>query len=233
MIFENQNLREEVLLACRGLGTFGLGHGIGGHVSARYPGQPYFYVNVFDRTFEEMQIEDIILVDFDGNPLNSSRLPSVGIDFHRAIYNQRPDVQSVVHSHGFWITAQAAYCRPPRIFNNVSAVFYERTAISPNDDFHSIGESIGISDIAIVIPWHGAITVGADVGEAVSRHVVFDYTSRLDVTLPAHTPMMPHDQCAHFREVVTKADYYKETWELVKRKADTVRKGNVATMLVS
>jgi L-fuculose-phosphate aldolase len=220
MIAENHDLRKEVLQACRGLGLYGLGSGIGGHVSARYPDEPYFYINTFDRTFEEMQIEDIILVDFKGNAVNSSRSPSVGIDFHYAIYNQRPDVRAVVHSHGFWITAQAAYCRPPRIFNNVSAVFYERTAISSNDDFHSIGEAIGESDIAIVIPWHGAITVGGNVGEAVSRHVVFDYTARLDVTLPAHTPTMPHEQCAHFREVVTKADYYNETWKLIKRKAD-------------
>ena len=220
MIAENHDLRKEVLQACRGLGLYGLGSGIGGHVSARYADEPYFYINTFDRTFEEMQIEDIILVDFKGNAVNSSRSPSVGIDFHYAIYNQRPDVRAVVHSHGFWITAQAAYCRPPRIFNNVSAVFYERTAISSNDDFHSIGEAIGESNIAIVIPWHGAITVGATVGEAVSRHVVFDYTSRLDVTLPAHTPTMPHEQCAHFREVVTKADYYNETWKLIKRKAD-------------
>ena len=166
MIAENHDLRKEVLQACRGLGSYGLGSGIGGHVSARYPGEPYFYINIFDRTFEEMQIEDIILVDFKGNAVNSSRSPSVGIDFHHAIYNQRPDVQSVVHSHGFWITAQAAFCRPPRIFNNVSAVFYERTVISPNDDFRSIGEAIGHSDIAIVIPWHGAITVGSNVGEA-------------------------------------------------------------------
>jgi L-fuculose-phosphate aldolase len=220
MIAENHDLRKEVLQACRGLGLYGLGSGIGGHVSARYPDEPYFYINTFDRTFEEMQIEDIILVDFKGNAVNSSRSPSIGIDFHYAIYNQRPDVRAVVHSHGFWITAQAAYCRPPRILNNVSAVFYERTAISSNDDFHSIGEAIGESNIAIVIPWHGAITVGATVGEAVSRHVVFDYTSRLDVTLPAHTPTMPHEQCAHFREVVTEADYYNETWKLIKRKAD-------------
>ena len=220
MIAENHDLRKEVLQACRGLGLYGLGSGIGGHVSARYADEPYFYINTFDRTFEEMQIEDIILVDFKGNAVNSSRSPSIGIDFHYAIYSQRPDVRAVVHSHGFWITAQAAYCRPPRIFNNVSAVFYERTAISSNDDFHSIGEAIGESDIAIVIPWHGAITVGGNVGEAVSRHVVFDYTARLDVTLPAHTPTMPHEQCAHFREVVTKADYYNETWKLIKRKAD-------------
>ena len=48
MIAENYDLRKEVLQACRGLGAYGLGSGIGGHVSARYPGEPYFYINIFD-----------------------------------------------------------------------------------------------------------------------------------------------------------------------------------------
>ncbi len=219
MVKENEELREQVLQGCRGLAAYGLGSGLGGHVSVRYPDEPYFYMHVFERTFEEMQLEDIILIDFDGNPVNSNRAPSIGIDFHPAIYKKRPDVQSVVHSHGFWITAQAAFARPPRIFANVSAVFHERTTMSPNDDFESIGNAIGDDDIAIVIPWHGAITVGSSLGEAVARHVVFDYTARMDVTLPPHTPTMPHEQCAHLREIVERADYYNETWKLIQRKA--------------
>ena len=226
MTNENKKLRASVLQACRGLAAYGLGSGIGGHVSARLPGEPYFYMNVFERTFEEMHMEDIILIDFDGRPVNSARKPSQGIDFHYGIYKQWPDVQAIVHSHGFWITAQAAYARPPRIFQNVSAVFYERTAISPNDDFDSIAASMSEQDIAVVIPWHGAITVGKTIGEAVSRHVVFDYTSRMDVTLPPHTPTMPHTQCAHFRELVEKAGYYEETWKLVQRKADAAYDGH-------
>ena len=56
-------------------------------------------------------------------------------------------------------------------------------------------------------------------GEAVARHVVFDYTAQMDVTLPPHTPTMPHDQCAHLRGIVEAAGYYNETWKLVQRKA--------------
>lgn len=226
MVKEVEALREQVLEACRGMAAYGLGTGLGGHVSLRYPGEPYFYMHVFERSFEEMQLEDVILVDFDGVPVNSNRAPSIGIDFHSAIYKKRPDIHSVVHSHGFWITAQAAFARPPRIFNNVSTVFYNRTALSPNDDFESIGNAIRDDDIAIVIPWHGAITVGKSVGEAVARHVVLDYTARMDVTLPAHTPTMPQEQCEHIQEIVERADYYNETWKLVQRKAKAAYNGS-------
>ena len=48
---ENEDLRNQVLEACRGLAACGLGAGIGGHVSVRYRDEPYFYMHVFDRTF--------------------------------------------------------------------------------------------------------------------------------------------------------------------------------------
>ena len=157
--------------------------------------------------------------------MDSGGSPSLGIEFHHGIYKQRPDVQSIVHSHGFWITAQAALARAPRILNNVSTVFYERTCVSPNDDFSSIAKALCDEDIAIVIPWHGAITLGGNLGEAVSRHVIFDYTARMDVTLPPDAPQMPHEQCADLKELVEKADYYSETWKMIQRKAKATYDG--------
>ena len=232
MVMENEDLRNQVLEACRGLAACGLGAGIGGHVSVRYRDEPYFYMHVFDRTFEEMQLEDILLFDFEGRPVNTGRSPSLGIEFHHGIYKQRPDVQSIVHSHGFWITAQAALARAPRILNNVSTVFYERTSVSPNDDFSSIAKVLGDDDIAIVIPWHGAITLGANLGEAVSRHVIFDYTARMDVTLPPDVPEIPHERCADLKELVEKAGYYSETWKLIQRKAKEAYDGSRAVPIV-
>lgn len=212
-------IRRTVLEACHGLAAYGLGEGVGGHVSARVPGKQLYYTHAFDRTFEEMRLEDILLLDFDGHVIDSDRHPSIGIDFHHGIYKQRADIGSVVHSHGFWLTAQAAFGRPPRVFNNVSAAFFGRTTISPNDNFDAIGPALKQEDVAIVIPWHGAITVGASVGQAVARHVVFDYTARMDVTLPSHAPVMPPEQCSMLRDLVDRSGYFDETWELVRRKA--------------
>ena len=159
-------------------------------------------MHVFERTFEEMQVEDIILFNFDGKAVSSNRSPSQGIEFHHGIYKQREDVPAIVHSHGFWITAQAAFAHPPHILNHVSTVFYERTAVSPNDNFASISQSLGSDDIAIVIPRHGAITLGSTLGEAESRHVVFDCTARMDVTLPTSAPTMPIEQCSSLSGMV-------------------------------
>jgi len=212
-------LKQQVVDGCRGLAANGMGAGIGGHVSVRIPDEPLYYTHAFNRTLEEITHEDVILVDFDGNVLESDRTPSIGIDFHHGIYRQRGDVASVVHTHGFWTTAQAVFGRAPRIFNNVSTVFYERTVISPNDDFKAIGPVLKPEHVAIVIPWHGLITVGRSIGEAVALHVVYDYTARLDVTLPHDAPVMPADQCVFLRkEMIERSGYLEEMWQAIQRK---------------
>jgi ribulose-5-phosphate 4-epimerase/fuculose-1-phosphate aldolase len=211
-------LQAQVLEACRGLAAYGLGPSIGGHVSIRVPGKDLYYSNAFDKTLEEMRIEDILLLDFNGNIVDSNRLISQGLTFHSAIYKHRPDVGAIVHTHGFWTTAQSAFGRPLRSLHNLSTYFYERTCVSPNDDFEAIGAAVRPQDVAIIMPWHGAITVGKSIVEASALHVLFDYAARLDVTLPPHTPEMPHQMCFEMRAVVERADLLKLTWDLICRK---------------
>ena len=47
MIEENEKLRSLVLEACRGLAAYGLGSGIGGYVSVRYPNKPFFNICMY------------------------------------------------------------------------------------------------------------------------------------------------------------------------------------------
>jgi L-fuculose-phosphate aldolase len=82
------------------------------------------------------------------------------------------------------------------------------------------------TDVAIIIPWHGAITVGSDVGEAAALHATFAYAAQLDVTLSAtQAEPMPVAQCAHVRALIEQADYLTLTWELMKRKVERQHRG--------
>jgi L-fuculose-phosphate aldolase len=210
----------EVLEACHALAVYGLGSVIGGHVSMRVPGERQYWTNTLDRSFEEMTIEDIVLLGFDGEDLSGGRVVSPGIGFHPGIYELRPDVQAVVHTHGYWVTAQSAFGRPPLVWHNLATYFHGRTAISPEDEIESIAPALGADDVAIVIPWHGAITIGGSMGEACALHVTFDYACRLDVCLAGTgAPPMPNGRCERMKVLVSKADYLENTWQLMRRKA--------------
>jgi L-fuculose-phosphate aldolase len=189
--------REQVLQAIRGLAAYGLGPNIGGHVSVRVPGKPEFYINAFDKTFEEMQLRDIALLDFDGKVIECETHVSPGLTFHHGIYKQRPDVNAIVHTHGFWLTAQSAFGRPVRTLHNLTTYFHGRTCI---------------------IPWHGAITIGKNIGDAAALHVTLDYAARLDVTMPATAPEMPETLREELASVLRRANYLDLTWNLIRRK---------------
>lgn len=216
----SDEIRSQVLEACHALAAYELGPGIGGHVSMRVPGEERYWVNVLDRCFEEMTSDDIVLMDFDGTVIEAGRTISPGIGFHPGIYRIRPDVGAIVHTHGYWVTAQSAFARPPQSWHNLSTYFQGRTAVAPDDDIESIAPALGSDDIAIVIPWHGAITVDAELGIAAALHVTFDYACKLDVTLSdsSATPM-PDDHLQHIRQLLGTANYLELTWDLMRRKA--------------
>ncbi len=211
-------LRAQVLQAIHGLAAYGLGPGIGGHVSVRVPGKRQFHINAFDRSFEEMRLQDIALLDFDGKVLECESVVSLGQSFHHGIYQQRDDVHAIVHTHGFWLTAQSAFGRPLRNLHNLCTYFDGRTCVSPDDDFASIGPALRRDDVAVVIPWHGAITVGRDLATAAALHVTMDYAARLDVTLPDDTPVMPAAICADVKATLARTNYLAVTWGLIQRK---------------
>lgn len=217
---QDQEYRQQIALACRALGTYGLGKQIGGHVSMRVPGEDAYWTNILDKTLEELTPDDMVKLNFDGEILSEGDVVSPGIDFHHGIYKLRPDVNAIVHTHGFWNTALAAMARPPKMWQNLCTYFYERCAISPDDTIAKIGPTLGKDNVAILIPWHGAITVAPHLGRAAALMVTLEYAAELDVRLSATDAQpMPQDRCEDLRNLVESADYLERTWHLMVRKA--------------
>lgn len=211
------DVREEIALACRGLAAHGCGSGIGGHVSVRGAGGDSYFINAFDRSFAEMTPDDILEVDYEGKVLSGGRYPSLGVDFHSGIYGLRPDVNAIVHTHGAWITAMTAFQRPPRMWHNLCTFFYNDCAMSPDDSFDSIAPALG-DNSTVLIPWHGAITVGSSLGRAAALHDTLEYAARLEVTLaPTNASPLPDDVVPGIRALVERATYLDETWQLLQR----------------
>lgn len=211
------DLINDVVLACRGLAEFGMGDLIGGHVSVRVQGEDAYFCNAFDRTLSEVRPDDVVKVAFDGTVLTPGRYVSLGLTFHTGIYQLRPDVNAIVHTHGHWITAQAAFARPPLMWHNLATFFIDDCAMCGDDSLEAIAPALG-SKSTILIPWHGAITVADTLSTAAGLHHTLEYICRLDVQLAGTgAKPMPDDMVPVMRELVTKADYLEETWQLVRR----------------
>ena len=71
-----------------------------GHVSIRHPQHADRYLLSRSRSPELVESADIMEFDLDGNPVGGDKRPPYLERFiHGAIYEARPDVQAVIHSH--------------------------------------------------------------------------------------------------------------------------------------
>jgi L-fuculose-phosphate aldolase len=214
----------DIVTACQALALQGCGSGIGGHVSIRVPGRDALWINAFDRTLGEITNDDVMLIDFDGNLLEGDRPISVGYEFHPGIYAQREDVNAIVHTHGFWGSALGSLARPLKIRHNLACFFHDDLAMSPDDSFASIGAAIGTAH-TVLIPWHGGITVGRNIGRAAALHRTLEEMARLDVTLePTGAPEIPEDRRGPLKKLVDEqAGYLEQTWALMQREVAATR----------
>ena len=83
-----------------------------GHISARHPDNPQRYLLSRARAPDCIEIDDIMEFTLDGTPVDArDRKPYLERFIHGAIYEARPEIQSVVHNHSpsvipFSITGQ-------------------------------------------------------------------------------------------------------------------------------
>ena len=70
-----------------------------GHVSIRHPNKPDHYLLSRSLSPEFVTRKDIIEFKLDGTPVNDDRPPYLERFIHGAIYESRPDINAVIHSH--------------------------------------------------------------------------------------------------------------------------------------
>src|SRR5581483_5856101 len=70
-----------------------------GHVSIRHPLKPDHYLLSRSLSPEFVTAADIIEFKLDGTPVNDGRPPYLERFIHGAIYEARPEINAVIHSH--------------------------------------------------------------------------------------------------------------------------------------
>ncbi len=212
-----EEVPREIALACRALHAEGCMKGIGGHVSVRAPGERAYWINPHDLEFSEVGEADIVKMSFSGELLHGSRYPSPGVYFHPDVYERRPEVTSVVHTHSPWMTRLAALRRSLRMVNVVS-VYFEGDLVVTSDPLERIAEGLGTASNAL-IPYHGSLTVGTSLGETIAMHTTLEEAAHLDLTCDSDVEPMPAEDVERIRQVMVGTDYLEKTWELLRRKA--------------
>jgi L-fuculose-phosphate aldolase len=161
--------RAAVLRTAQALLARGLTIGDSGNVSARLTGpegQLLVAITPHGRYYDELAVEDIPVVDAEGDPVDGDALPSVELMLHAGVYQARPDVSAIIHAHPTWSSAIAALELPiPPILEDqviyLGGEIHVASCASTGSE-ELIGYAIqALGDRnACILARHGVLTVG-------------------------------------------------------------------------
>jgi L-fuculose-phosphate aldolase len=154
---------------------------VAGHVSQR-SGRDAFWISPFEY-FDETLPDRIIEVGFDMVVRQGTWEASPAVQFHAAIYEQRPDVGAIVHTHSTYISALTTKQEPVRGYNIAAAPFLGRQSLYLEDGLQPpvegklVAAALGDND-ALLISNHGVILTGATLEDATMRAVLIEQAAR-------------------------------------------------------
>jgi L-fuculose-phosphate aldolase len=112
--------------------------------------------------------DDLVIVGPSGNLVSGLKRPSTELQMHLFIYQERPDVQAVVHAHPPYATGFATAriplteCLFPEVIVGLGAIPLANYATpSTSEVVESIAPFVQSAD-AILLSNHGVVTYGAD-----------------------------------------------------------------------
>ena len=178
---EWENERRSVLDTAMRLLTHGLTIGTSGNVSQRV-GPNLVAITPSRRYYEDLLPEDIVVVDYEGEPVSGEGLPSSELMLHVGVYQARQDVGAVIHCHPPYATAAAVLGQPiPPILEDQMIFLGGQIEIAP----HAVSGSSELAQVGVaalgdrnacLLANHGALVVGRDLRAAV---YACDYLEKL------------------------------------------------------
>ncbi len=117
---ETIELGQQAVDTARELSARGLSSGAAGNVSFR--AEAGFVITPTGIESDKLVIEQLVYLDYDGSTLAGNFRPSSEWKMHSLIYQNRPDIDAVVHCHSRYATALACCHRDIPAFHYMIAV---------------------------------------------------------------------------------------------------------------
>jgi ribulose-5-phosphate 4-epimerase/fuculose-1-phosphate aldolase len=115
---EYQTYKQQVMDTCHTLLERGYLKETEGNISARVIGQNAFAITPSNYDYAKMQVDDICILDFDMQRVEGEMKPSVESGMHAGVYQIRPDVHCIIHTHQPYASVLALINSPiPALFD--------------------------------------------------------------------------------------------------------------------
>lgn len=147
------------------------------HITLRVPGPDrHFLINRYGVAFEKMRASDLVMIDLEGNVVdshfNKGKVNAAGFVIHSAIHDARPDLHCIIHTHtpaGMAVAAQRDGLLPLtqhalKFYGNLAYHTYEGIALSL-DERERLVADLGPHKV-MILRNHGLLAGGSSVAAA-------------------------------------------------------------------
>jgi L-ribulose-5-phosphate 4-epimerase len=179
-----EKLREIVWKCNLELPRNGLVKMTSGNVSGRDAETGLVVIKPSGYSFEEMRPEHMVVLDLEGKVLEGNLKPSTDTDTHLYVYQRRPDVFGMVHTHSPYASSFAVLGQPIPACLTSSAMLGGEiplggyAPIGGEDIGQEIIDKIGRA-LAIVMQNHGVFTIGSSPQQATKMAIEVEEIAKI------------------------------------------------------
>jgi len=184
------NLKEKLSMACRILAMQGHNDLIYGHVSALADSPGQYWMKGSGIGLEEVTIEDLVLIDFEGNMIAGKRKRHNEFPIHSEVYRTNPEIRCVIHTHPLYSTLLASSEHRLLPITNMSCAFYP-PAVNKFDESSdlivtaeqgsAVAKLLGEHNV-VLLRNHGIVVAANSIEEACIRGVLLEHAAKAQVT---------------------------------------------------
>jgi len=163
----------------------GLTVGTWGNFSLRDPETNLIYITPSGMNYRQIRTEDIVVLDNELNIVDGFRVPSVERVMHVSVYNARPDVNAVIHTHPLYSTVLGVNgMELPGISEDFVQIVGDKMICSeyalPGTPELARNAVKGLGDRnGVLLPNHGTLVVGPDMPKTLTICHVVEKTAHI------------------------------------------------------
>ncbi|RJP85102.1 MAG: class II aldolase/adducin family protein [Desulfobacteraceae bacterium] len=192
-------------------GYFGCRLSSGGNVSLKIKDTDLIAITPTNKTYHDMTLADICVVDKNLKQVEGRLPPSIEIGMHTAVYENRPEIKGVIHTHQVFASIFSVINQPvPSLFDEVTLALGEIADIIPyalsgtRELAQNVSSKLGNQCHSYILQNHGALILGSDLEIALKNTELLEKSAKVyhyALTTGKHITFTPQSSIDHFKHL--------------------------------
>lgn len=163
----------------------GLTKGTGGNLSIYNRDKQLIAISPSGLSYQDITPEKVVVIDLEGNILESSYKPSTEYQLHKIFYEKRKDVNAIIHTHPTYCTTIACLNQeiPPIhyliAYSGLKVPCANYAPFGTKNLAKNTYKAIGKKYNAALLANHGLITVGENIEDTLKTSEMIEFCAEI------------------------------------------------------